>query len=57
MKLSRSPYDRRRRSALPIIPIALLVILALFIGFMWVRGGARPQTHVEKQIPAERLGH
>ncbi|GLI97608.1 hypothetical protein [Sphingobium sp. BS19] len=43
----------RRRSALPIIPIVLLIGL---FWLMWARGGEQPQVPVEKAIPAEKLG-
>ncbi|QGP78801.1 hypothetical protein [Sphingobium sp. CAP-1] len=47
---------RRRGSRLPIIPIALVVLLALLLAFFWSRGGEKPQQRVEKIIPAEKLG-
>lgn len=51
-------FDRssRRRSNLPIVPIALAVLLVLFLLFLWSRGGEQPQARVEKTIPAEQLG-
>lgn len=47
---------RRRGSRLPIIPIALVVLVALLLVFLWSRGGEQPQQRVEKIIPAEQLG-
>lgn len=48
--------SRRRGTRLPIIPIALVVLLALILVFLWSRGGEQPQQRVEKVIPAEQLG-
>ncbi|SEI81059.1 hypothetical protein SAMN05518849_101990 [Sphingobium sp. AP50] len=48
--------SRRRGSRLPILPIALVVLLALLLAFFWSRGGEKPQQRVEKPIPAEKLG-
>ncbi|MFC3442077.1 hypothetical protein ACFOKF_12945 [Sphingobium rhizovicinum] len=48
--------SRRRGRRLPIIPIALVVLVALLLAFFWSRGGEKPQQPVEKIIPAEKLG-
>lgn len=48
--------SRRRGSSLPIIPIIAVAVLAAIIALLWSRGGERPQTRVEKVIPAEKLG-
>ena len=48
--------SRRRGTRLPIIAIALVVLLALILVFLWSRGGEQPQQRVEKVIPAEQLG-
>lgn len=46
----------RRRSNLPIVPVAIVILLVLFIAFLWSRGGEQQQARVEKTIPAEQLG-
>lgn len=46
----------RRRRRLPLIRIALAVLVVALLVLAWQRGGERPQTPVEKAIPAERLG-
>jgi len=57
MKISRPDYPRRRRSPLSILPILLLVVILAVLVLAWMRGGARPQHHVEIEIPASQLGH
>jgi hypothetical protein len=57
MKISRYDPVRRRRS-----PFSLLLILAavIVIGVLvaaWMKGGTRPQQHIEIAIPPEQLGH
>ncbi|WP_176591473.1 hypothetical protein [Sphingobium sp. EM0848] len=49
--------SRRRGRSLPIIPIIALVVLVAIIALLWSRGGEKPQSRVEKVIPAEKLGH
>jgi hypothetical protein len=60
MKIRRnsSVFDQpgRRSMRIPVVPIALVVLLVLLVGFLWSRGGEKPQVRVEKAIPAERLG-
>jgi len=59
MKIKRhsSAFEPRRRGLnIPIVPIALVVLLIALLAFLWSRGGEQPQQHVEKAIPAERLG-
>jgi quinol-cytochrome oxidoreductase complex cytochrome b subunit len=60
MKIKRqnSSFDsrQRRRSSLPIVPVVLLILLVAALWLMWSRGGEQPQVHVEKAIPAEKLG-
>jgi hypothetical protein len=46
----------RRRMRLPVIPIALVVILAGVFWLAWTRGGEQPQKRVEITIPADKLG-
>lgn len=46
----------RRRSTLPILPVALVVLVAALLAFFWTRGGEKPQQRIEKVIPAEKLG-
>ena len=48
--------SRRRGKSLPIIPIILVVVLAAIIALLWSRGGEKPQSRVEKVVPAEKLG-
>lgn len=60
MKISSNKYgsynNRTRRSKGPIVLILLAVLLAVFLWFLWQRGGEKPQQRVEKAIPAEKLG-
>ncbi|MBB6122596.1 hypothetical protein [Sphingobium subterraneum] len=59
IKRSSSVFDSpRRRSSvrLPIIPIAVIVVVIALLMLLWSRGGEKPQTRVEKAIPAEKLG-
>lgn len=46
----------RRRSRLPIVPIAIVVLLVALIALLWSRGGEQPQARVEQVIPSENLG-
>ncbi|MDI1294601.1 MAG: hypothetical protein PSY12_01710 [bacterium] len=57
-KRSTSSFEgaTRRRSNLPIIPIALAILVIAILAFFWSRGGEKPQQRVEKVIPAEKLG-
>lgn len=60
MKIRRSDniFDGpRRRRRLPVIRIALVVLVAALLALLWQRGGEKPVVHVEKAIPADRLGH
>lgn len=64
MKISRNSSSfsggasRRRRNPLMLPVLLLVLILAGLLGWFWSRGGGeKPQTRVEKAIPAERLGH
>ena len=54
--LSSFEGGSRRRTRLPILPIAAVLVLVLLIGVLWSRGGEQPQQPVEKVNPAEKLG-
>lgn len=57
---SRSSFggsDRRiRRSRAPIVGIVIVVLILAFLALLWSRGGEKPMVHVEKAIPADKLG-
>lgn len=48
--------SRRRGPSLPIIPIVAVIVLVAILALLWSRGGEKPQSRVEKVIPAEKLG-
>ena len=60
MKLKRSnsmfETSRRRKRPLPIIRLALAILVLAVLVLAWQRGGEQPQSHVEKAIPADKLG-
>lgn len=56
MKLSRTSHYKRRRNPLILPSVIGAVILIGLLAWFWQRGGPQPQQHVEKAIPAERLG-
>jgi hypothetical protein len=56
MKITRTPSHRPHRSPLRFAGPLLVILLVLLLGWAWMRGGERPQTPVEKPIPADRLG-
>lgn len=59
MKIKRSNilHDAtRRRTRLPVIPLALTVLTVLLLVLIWQRGGEQAQVRVEKTVAADKLG-
>ena len=57
MKISRYEPARRRRSPFSLLLILAAVIVVGVLVAAWMKGGSKPQQHVEIAIPPEQLGH
>jgi len=57
IKRSNSMFESsRRRRRLPLIRLILPILVLAVLVLAWQRGGEKPQSPVEKAIPADRLG-
>lgn len=57
IKRSNSMFESsRRRRRLPLIRLILPILVLAALVLAWQRGGEKPQSPVEKAIPADRLG-